>query len=313
MIKLDSTHNKEKLGANATVATSMAIAKAAAASMHMELYEYIAELSGNKPTLPTPMFNIINGGKHAGSELSVQEFMIVPQLKQFSDNLQASAEIYITLKEILLRKYGKGAINVGDEGGFAPPINKTEDALSIISKAIIESGYGGDVKISLDCAAESFYSKGQYKIDGKQRKPADLVDHYIELAKKFKLLSIEDPFIETQAAHFAKLKKANVCKVIGDDLTVTNVRILGEVAAAIDGIIIKPNQVGTITETLNTVNLAKKKTPFIICSHRSGETEDTFIADFAVGIASPYVKFGAPARSERTAKYNRLLRIEELL
>ncbi len=316
MIEVDGTPDKHVIGGNAMIATSMAIAKLGAAERGIELFEHIHDIfyDGTRLSMPITMFNVINGGEHAGNELAVQEFLIVPQLKTFKARYQAAAEIYFSLRELIRQTHGKDAINVGDEGGFALPLKRTEEALVLLEDAIDEAGYTGKVKLSLDAAANSFYDGKTklYNIDGKKLSREELVDHYVELNKSFHFLSLEDPFAETDPEGFAMLKKKRFT-VIGDDLTVTNVKRLRRFKDDISGLIIKPNQIGTLTETFATLSYAQEHTPFIIVSHRSGETEYPFIAHFAVGVGAPYAKFGAPARSERTAKYNELLRIEEIL
>ncbi len=313
MIKADGTVNKERIGANAMIATSIAVAKLGAAAKEVEVYKHIEEITKSKAKLPKTMFNIINGGEHAGNELAVQEFLIVPQQKEFSERYECASEVYLYLKDEIKRRYGRDAINVGDEGGFAPPLKETREALELIEKAIGDAGCSGEVKISMDAAANSFYSDGSYRIDGKKLTSDELVDYWTEVNSDYKLLSLEDPFSEDDFEGFKALKSKNCCKIIGDDLTVTNVERLKKFAEGLDGLIIKPNQIGTLTETFETVSFAREKTPFIIVSHRSGETEDAFIAEMAAGLGSPYAKFGAPARGERTCKYNQLLRIEEKL
>jgi enolase len=311
MIKLDGTKNKKKLGANAIIACSIACIDAAAKSDNVELFHYISSIAKTEYKMPLCMFNVINGGKHAGNMLAFQEFLLVPQLKNIRDNIKAACEIYISLKSLLQKLYGKHSTNVGDEGGFSPNFEKNWQALDLITKAIKEMTYENDVKISIDAAASSFYNNRNYYVDGKTLKPDELVDYYKDLIKTYKILSIEDPFSEEHYKYYKELK--SYTKVIGDDLTVTNIEFVRNYKGLINGLIIKPNQIGTITETIETFKFAKKHCPFIITSHRSGETESSFIADLAVGLGSPYVKFGAPARGERTAKYNRLMEIGDML
>ena len=313
LIKLDGTKDKSKLGANAMVATSMAIARCFACEERKRYYEF---LGGKK--LPQPMFNILNGGKHAGGKLSIQEFMIMPKGKTFAEMLQMASEIYHTLGKNLVNLYGAGARNIGDEGGFAPPTQTTEEALDVIWEAVEEAGYGKETQIALDCAASSFYEsvKRTYNIDGKDVGQEGLQRYYEELAGKYPIASIEDPFQEEDFDGFAQLTQALRGKmVVGDDLLVTNVE---RIKMAIEkkscnALLLKVNQIGTVSEALDAATLCRKNGWNVVVSHRSGETEDTFIADFAVGIEAGYIKTGAPARGERTAKYNQLLRIEERL
>lgn len=318
LIRLDGTPNKSRLGANATLAVSIACAKAAADTLGLPLYMYIGGLKAKK--LPTPMLNVINGGLHAGNELSIQEFMIVPGgFEKYSDAIRASVEVYYTLKDVLKDKYGASAVNVGDEGGYAPPLRNTEDALRIIREAIEKSGYnlGVEISLAIDAAASNFYRDGKYYIDGVLLETEELSEYYEKLVEEYKLVSIEDPFFEEDfKAHSmltSKLKGKTV--VVGDDLLVTSVDRLGEAVLknAVSGVIVKPNQAGTLSETLDFTLKAESKGLLVIVSHRSGETEDSAISDLAVGLEADCIKAGAPARGERTAKYNRLKRIEEIL
>lgn len=313
MIELDGTKNKSKLGANAMVATSMAVFRCAACEQGKTVYEY---LGGGK--LPIGFFNVLNGGKHAGGKLSIQEFMIVPQgAKTFKQGLQWVCEIYHTLGKRLVKKYGVSARNVGDEGGFAPLMNKSTEALNAIVGAIEETGYGKRIKIALDCAASSFYKNKKYLIDGKRVDSKELEEYYLGLVKKYPIISIEDPFEEEDFEGFARLNKKlkGKVQVVGDDLVVTNIT---RIKTAIDEksmstLLLKINQIGTVSEALEAFKLCKKKEINSMVSHRSGETEDNFISDFVVGIEAGQMKSGAPARGERTSKYNQLLRIEENL
>lgn len=316
MITLDGTKNKSKLGANAILAVSLACARAAALSQKKELYEYIHELSKvkQKIILPRPFFNVINGGKHAGNELSFQEFMTAPRMKSFAENLRASSEIYHTLKKDLHTKYGKGSANVGDEGGFAPEqLKNTAQALTILMKAIKDAGYAGKVDIAIDCAASEFYKDGMYIVDGKRLTRDQLMKFYLLLIQNFPIISLEDPFEQEDFGSFAELKRRSSIQIVGDDLTVTNIE---RIKTAIEKkscscLLLKVNQIGTLTEALDAIRLAYAHNWKVMVSHRSGETEDTFIADLAVGIGCGMIKAGAPCRGERTAKYNRLGKIEE--
>lgn len=315
MIKTDGTDNKSKLGANAILGVSLACARAAAAEKNLHLFKYLNELLPlKKIALPRPFFNVINGGKHAGNELAFQEFMIAPKTKSFKEALQIGSEVYHVLKEIIEKKYGKSAINVGDEGGFAPPIKNVEEALDLITLAIKKAGYSKKVELALDCAASSFYHKGYYYLPKKMSKD-NLLDYYLQLIKKYSLISIEDPFEQEDFLSFAELRRKSKIQIVGDDLTATNVDLIEEAIKeeSCNCLLLKVNQIGTLSEALDAVRLAYKNGWKVMVSHRSGETEDTFIADLAVGIGCGMIKAGAPCRGERTAKYNQLLRIEEIL
>jgi enolase len=313
MIELDGTENKGNLGANAMVATSMAVMRAGAASRRLAVFEHL----GGK-TLPTAMFNIINGGKHAGGNLSIQEFMIIPESDTFAERLRMASEIYHTLSNLLSDKYGAGARNVGDEGGFAPQISSADDAFGAISSAISEAGYEGECSLGIDAAADSFYDpkSGKYEMDGKVMEEGELLEFYCELAGKYPLSSIEDPFFEDSFDAFAELKKKLPDRqIVGDDLLVTNPKRIKKAIEhdSVNALLLKVNQIGTVTEALEAAGICRENNMGVVVSHRSGETEDSFIADLAVGIDAGQIKTGAPARGERTAKYNQLLRIEEKL
>lgn len=316
MIKLDGTENKNKLGANAILGVSLAVARAGAFCKKKHLFDYLAELADREIKLPRVFFNVINGGKHADNRLSFQEFMISPKFKSFKENLRAASEIYHLLKKDIHKKYGKGTTNVGDEGGFAPEkIHKIQDVMVMLKKAIKEAGYKDKVDIALDCAASEFFSKGMYVVDGKKMTKEKLLEYYLQLIKQYKIYSIEDPFEENDFESFAKLREKSNIQIVGDDLTVTNPELL-EVAIkekSCNCLLLKVNQIGTLTEALAAAKMAFAAGWKVMVSHRSGETEDTFIADLAVGLGCGMLKSGAPCRGERTAKYNQLLRIEELL
>ncbi len=315
MIQKDSSRDKHKIGANALLAVSLACAKAAAASKNLQLHEYLTQLpqvvdNNQKPRLPRAYFNVINGGKHATSSLQVQECMIVPHLSSFHENLRAASEIYHLLKIEIHRMYG--LTGVGDEGGFAPPLKTTDEALSLLRKVIVKAGYNGKVDLAIDCAASSFYRNGKYHLDNRLMSAEQLLKHYLTLIKKFKIISIEDPFAEEDFAHFAQLRIKSKIQVVGDDLTVTNPE---RIKIAINQkscncLLLKVNQIGTLTEALEAATLAFAAGWKVMVSHRSGETEDTFIADLAVALGCGQIKAGAPCRGERVAKYNRLLEIE---
>jgi enolase len=341
LIKLDGRENKSKLGANAILAVSMAVCRAGAAAKNLPLYCYIREiyigqtsvkLTGVRPlsVLPTPSFNVINGGAHAGNELDFQEFMIVPafakasagkpQVKSFSKALQIVSEIYQELKNIIKEKYIDLAINVGDEGGFAPPVRVPEEAMNLILEAAKNLGYQEKIKIILDVAASQFYINGQYKTKFGVFTSEGLLRYYSDLIQKYPVLGLEDPFAEDNWEAWQKLISNSqflISKplVIGDDLLATNPKRIkmAKEKKACNSMILKINQIGTVTETLEAAKLAKSFGWKIIVSHRSGETNDDFISDLAVGIGADFIKAGAPARGERVAKYNRLLKIEEEL
>lgn len=319
MIDLDGTKNKSQLGANSILAVSMACCKAAASSNNMGLYEYIAKISGNKgKTLPIPMMNVINGGKHAGMENDIQEQMIMPiKSKNFSEALQSCAETYHNLKGILKKKFGSNATLLGDEGGFAPKFNNFYERIETIIQAIEESGYGDIMKLALDSASSEFFNNNKYKIMDKSFDSGELIDFYSDIIKRYNLISIEDGMAEDDWQGWKELTKrlGNKIQIVGDDLLVTNVdRIKKAIKEkSCNALLLKVNQIGTVTESIDAANLAFKNNWNVVVSHRSGETEDSFIADLAVGLDAGQCKFGAPARSERNAKYNQLLRIEENL
>jgi len=316
LVRLDPTKDKHVMGGNAITATSLACARCAANSMGMQLYEF---LDPHARKLPVPMFNVINGGKHSDSGLAIQEFMIVPRgVRKFSEALRAGSEIYEELGTILEKKYGAGARAVGDEGGYAPRVKTTRDALDAMEKAIKNSGYGKHVVLALDCAASSFYDekKRTYLVDGKHMARDNLINYYRELCKSYPIASIEYPLFEQDYGGFAYArKKLGKVLVVGDDLLTTNLARLQHAVelGSVSALLMKVNQVGTLSEALDAAMFAKGNGLKVIVSHRSGETCDDSIADLAVGIGAELIKAGAPARGERVAKYNRLLRIEERL
>jgi len=319
MLRLDGTANKGRLGANAILSVSMAAARAAANSQGVSLF---AQLRPSRNyTLPVPMMNVINGGEHAGNDLAVQEFLIEPvAAKSFSEAVRAGAEVYQTLKAFLASKYGRSAINVGDEGGFAPPLKRTRDALAAIVEAVRQAGYTEEeVRLGIDAAASTFYhdEDESYRLDGTKMKPDTLEDFYASLKDEFGLLTVEDPFQEGAFESFASITKrlGRDTSIIGDDIYVTNVKRIsrGVRTKATNAILIKLNQIGTVSETEEAVELARRSRWKVAVSHRSGETEDPFIAHLATAFGSDFIKTGAPARGERVAKYNELLRIEEEL
>ena len=319
MRKLDGTKNKSRLGANAIVGVSMAVCRAGAAAKNIPLYRQIAQLVENRsrPILPTPCFNVINGGVHAGNELDIQEFMIVPWGEKFSKSLQIASEIYHTLKKIIKEKYIDLGANVGDEGGFAPSVRIPEEAIGLILEASQNLGYQKEIKIILDCASSQFYSKDKYKMKIGFFTKEGLLRYYLELVRKYPILGLEDPFAEEDWKGFSEITKkiGNKVKIIGDDLLVTNPKRIKEAhrRKACNGLLVKVNQIGTVSEAIEAAKLARSFGWKIMVSHRSGDTCDDFISDLAVGVGADFIKSGAPCRGERVAKYNRLLRIEEEL
>lgn len=316
MLDLDGTPNKEKLGANAILGVSLACAKAAAESMGLPLYRYLG--GTNAKDLPVPMMNILNGGKHADNTVDIQEFMVMPTgASSWADALRMCAEVYHNLAKVLKAKGLSTAI--GDEGGFAPNLNTSEETIEVILEAIKNAGYtpGEQFMIALDCAATEMYKDGKYHFEGEgvSRTTAEMVDYLAGLCAKYPVISIEDGMSEDDWDGWVALTKrvGDKVQIVGDDLYVTNVERLkkGIELGASNSVLIKVNQIGSLTETLDTIELAKKNNMTAVVSHRSGETEDTFIADLVVATNAGQIKTGAPARSERVAKYNQLLRIEE--
>ncbi|MBU2539861.1 enolase [Patescibacteria group bacterium] len=340
LIKLDGTENKSRLGVNAILPVSVAACRALATDQNLPLYKYIAQLAGlrNPLNLPKPCFNIIEGGAHVpmveplrisrlnrGSStksgldkvgtdgsLDIQEFMVIPQKQNFRDNFRVGSEIFQSLKEILIKNFGKNNLKIGDEKGFAPQVSKTEQALYLIKSAIEKHP---DTKIGLDAAVSQFYQDGRYKIENQELNRSELLGFYKDLIDKFPIIFIEDAFAEDDWQGFEEITKELSDKIIifGDDLLTTNIKRIKEAQAklACNGLILKPNQIGTVTETLEAVKLARAADWKILVAHRSGETTDDFIADLAVGIGAEFIKAGAPITPERMVKYNRLLEIEE--
>jgi enolase len=322
LIKLDGTENKSRLGANAILGVSMAFARANAKKNEIELYEYLGNIVDDKNfNIPQPLFNIINGGKHADSGLDIQEFMLVPaDFPTITKKIQVGSEIIHTLKNILI-KSGQIA-SVGDEGGFAPKLKSNEEALDLMVEAIKEAGYDtNQIKIGMDCAASSFYENGIYKlkIDGqiKELNASELIDWYEELINKYPIMLIEDGLAEDDWEGFALMTKrlGERIKVVGDDLLVTNIKRIGKAieSNSVNSVLIKLNQIGTVSETIEAIVMTKKQGWLPFVSHRSGETIDTFIADLSVGLNCPLIKSGSLIRGERVCKYNRLMEIEEEL
>lgn len=318
MIELDGTPNKGKLGANAILGVSMAVARAAAQSLDLPLFQYLG--GTNAKELPVPMMNIMNGGAHADNNVDIQEFMIMPVgADSFATALRMCAEIYHTLKNVLKKK--GLATGVGDEGGFAPNLGSNEEALQVIVEAVKEAGYepGKDIKLAIDAASSEFYKDGKYILagEGKEKTAAEMVEFYAALVEKYPIISIEDGLAEEDWEGWKLLtdKLGKKVQLVGDDLFVTNTERLskGIKNDTANAILIKVNQIGTLTETFDAIEMAKRAGYTAVVSHRSGETEDTTIADIAVAVNAGQIKTGAPARSERVAKYNQLLRIEDLL
>jgi len=313
MIDLDGTENKSKLGVNAILPVSIAVCRAGAITQNLLLHEYINKIYRGRASvyLPRPCFNIINGGAHADNNLEIQEFMIIPNYGSFSDNLKIGKKVFNNLKKILEKNFGKPGIKMGDEGGFAPPIENDKKSLDYISEAI-----GADkVEIGLDCAASQFYSEGNYNIDNKALDKNELLDFYKQLVDQYPVIFIEDPFAQDDWLGWQEIIKdlGNRITIIGDDLLTTNTTQIkiAQRNNACNGTIIKPNQIGTVTETLEAIKLAQSYGWKIMVSHRSGETRDDFIADLAVGVGADFIKSGAPSKKERLTKYKRLVKIEK--
>lgn len=313
MIQLDGTKNKSKLGANAILGVSLAVLKASAKDAGEELYEYV----GDKYSLPTAMMNILNGGAHADNSLDFQEYMIIPIRDTMKERIRVGSEVFHTLKKVLKEK--GYSTNVGDEGGFAPNLKSNEEGFLFIMEAIKRAGYvpGKDVAIAIDVAASEFYKDGKYEIDGKRLDTQELIDFYQELINKYPIISIEDPVDENDWEGFKLItdKLGDKIQLVGDDLFVTNIECLskGIKLGAGNAILLKLNQIGTYTETIKTIKLARENGYKTIISHRSGETEDTTIADLAVGLNLGQIKTGSMSRTDRMCKYNQLIRIEEKL
>ena len=325
MLALDGTENKSKLGANAILGVSLAVCKAGAAHKGVPLYRHIADLAGNaEVVLPCPALNVINGGTHAGNKLAMQEFMILPTgASSFREAMRMGAEVYHCLKAVVKKRYGQDATNVGDEGGFAPNIQDNREGLELLKEAIERAGYTGRIKIGMDCAASEFYQDGQYNLDFKNPKPdpakrltgAQLTELYKGFVEDYPIVSIEDAFDQDDWDNWVLLTEKTDIQIVGDDLLVTNPKRIrtGIEKKACNALLLKVNQIGSVTESIEACKLAQANNWGVMVSHRSGETEDTFIADLVVGLCTGQIKTGAPCRSERLAKYNQLLRIEEEL
>ena len=325
MLKLDGTENKSKLGANAILGVSLAVAKAGAAKKGIPLYKHLADLAGNKDIiLPVPAFNVINGGSHAGNNLAMQEFMILPTgASSFTEAMKMGTEVYHHLKNVIKAKFGLDATAVGDEGGFAPNVPSGDEALGLIVAAIEKAGYNGKIDIAMDVAASEFYKDGLYDLDFKNPQSdkskwitgEKLLETYKGFIQKFPIVSIEDPFDQDDWGSWTAITSSTNIQIVGDDLTVTNPKRITTAVEkkACNCLLLKVNQIGSVTESIKAHLLAKANGWGTMVSHRSGETEDTFIADLVVGLSTGQIKTGAPCRSERLAKYNQILRIEEEL
>jgi len=317
MIKLDGTKNKSRLGANAILAVSMAVCRAGAAAKNLALWRWILKIAGTKPALPTPCVLYMEGGLHGRGDLDVQEFMAISKINSLKEKIRIGTEIYHTLGTILSKKYGKSAVNVGIEGAFTPPIITTKEALDLIMEVAQNSGYSGKIEIILDIAASSFFRNGKYKFEKRNLSKDELLDFYLALCQKYPIIAIEDPFAEEDWEGFQRITKkfGKKITVIGDDLLVTNLQRIKEAIKkkACNGLILKPNQIGTVSETIEAAQYALKNKWKVFVKHRGGDTCDDFIADLAVGLGIGWIMAGAPARGERVAKYNRLLQIEEEL
>ena len=320
MINIDGTENKANIGANATLAISLATVRAAAASAKQPLFQYISHnLVKNKLknyVMPTPMMNILNGGSHADNNVDIQEFMIVPiEFSSYSEALKAGTEVFHTLKEILKKQNYNTAI--GDEGGFAPNLKENQEAIELILNAIEKAGYNQKIKLALDVAASELYDKTQqsYCLNNREYLSEELIDYYKKLCSNYPIISIEDGLDQNDWQGWIKLNKSlgKKIQIVGDDLTVTNTKLLDKAIKqeAMNSILVKLNQIGTVSETLETIALAQANNFGVIISHRSGETEDTFISDLSVATGAGQIKTGSLCRTDRTAKYNQLLRIEE--
>ncbi len=324
MMETDGTENKSNFGANAILAVSMAVCKAGALAKGVPLYKHIADLAGvDEFVMPVPSFNVLNGGMHAGNKLAMQEFMLLPTgAKNFHEALRMGSEIYHNLKSVIKKRYGTDAVNVGDEGGFAPNIQDNKEGLELLKEAIEKSGYTGKVHIGMDVAASEFYKDGKYDLNFKGDTPElktgdEMNEMYKGFVKDYGVVSIEDPFDQDDWDAYPKLTAdvMETTQIVGDDLLVTNPKRIEKAIGlkAVSALLLKVNQIGSITESIKACKMSQEAGWGVMTSHRSGETEDSFIADLVVGLKTGQIKTGAPCRSERLAKYNQLLRIEEEL
>lgn len=315
LVELDGTENKSRLGANALLGVSLAAARAAAASVGLPLYR---ALNANSHWLPVPLVNLINGGRHASNDLDFQEFIVIPVgADSILEALQISTEVNLALAEILLERYGKVALNTGDEGGFAPPISEPREALGLLHEAVAAAGHQGRFRYGLDCAASHYYDadRGTYAVAGGERDRDGMIELYLELIREFDVVTIEDPLDENDFEGFAALTAASGIQIVGDDLFTTNPTRLarGIEEGAANSLLWKVNQIGTLSEAMDAAEMALRSAYTVVVSERSGETEDPIIADLSVALGCGQIKTGAPVRGERTAKYNRLIRISEEL
>ncbi|KAI0498406.1 hypothetical protein KFK09_021647 [Dendrobium nobile] len=325
MMDLDKTENKAEVGANAMLAVSIAACKAGAAEKEVPLYKHIADLSGkDDPVLPVPAITVVSGGNHAGNNLAVQEIMIMPVgANNFEEAIQMGSETYFHLKSVIAERCGSNGCNVGDDGGFAPNISSISEGLDLIKEAIHRAGYNGRIKLAIDVGATEFCIGKRYDLDFKIPKKSeqnfktgeDMIEMYTQLCAAYPIVSIEQPFDKDDWEHTKLLSELGICQVVGDDLLMSNPKRIDRAVqeGTCNALLLKVNQIGTITEVIEVVKQAKDAHWGVVVSHRSGETEDTFIADLAVGLATGQIKAGAPCRGERLAKYNQLLRIEEEL
>jgi len=318
MIKLDGTENKSSLGANAILPVSLACLRAGAASQNLPLWQWISKIAGTEPSLPSPCILYMEGGLHGKGNLETQEIMVVLEGESFKERLRTSTEIFHNLGEFLARRYGKISANIGLEGAYSPLIDDIEEALEGLMKVIKKSNYKGRVDILLDMAANCLFQEGSYFLEGELMTKEQLQDFYLKLCQKYPIQAIEDPFAEEDWSAWrdlnSKLKSQNSeVQLLGDDLTVTNIERIKKAVRedCIGGVIVKPNQIGTVTEAITAAKYALSSNLKVFIKHRSGETKDSFIADLAVGLGSGFIMAGAPTRGERVAKYNRLLKIEE--
>lgn len=312
LVSSDGTEDKSNLGANYILPLSICCYKLFSHCLDLKLWKYIQSLAGSKYSIPTPYFNVLNGGVHSGNGISCQEIMVAFQESSFEKNLECAVRLYYSLRDVISEEFGSIFTSVGDEGGFAPPIKSLEEGLDLVLKGAQRASIAG-FRMGLDLAANSFYSGGVYVFDGKSFDGKSLADLYIRLVEHYPITSLEDPFAETDADSWRYLYESvgDKITIVADDLTVTNSKMVAGLKGLFNGVLIKPNQVGSVSETIKAIQTAKSLNMKVMVSHRSAETEDTFIMHLAVGMGAEYVKAGAPCRGERVSKYNELLRIEE--
>ncbi|WUR04302.1 enolase [Vairimorpha necatrix] len=317
MLEIDKSNNKQNIGVNSILPLSLSLCKLAAHLNNLQLFEYIAQINGNVANMAVPHFNILNGGMHSGNNFSIQEIMIKFNAGDIEKNIEYGSVFYQELKNVIIRRYGSTYTSVGDEGGFAPPLKNVDEAMDLLKETGTLCGIT-DYKIAMDVAANSFYKDGKYDLNGIKMTSNELCEYYLHLIQKHpNIYSIEDPFSEDDTTGWEIFSKAapSGLNIVGDDLTVTNINLVKQAGEKklCNVLLVKPNQIGSVLETLNAVNIARKFGMKIMVSHRSGETEDTFISHLAVGIGADYIKSGAPCRGERVSKYNELIRINEHL